>query len=341
MKIASIQALRAVAAWLVVLHHAHQIFFDLVATSVVGWIISARGAVGVDLFFVISGFVMMIATGSKLPAAGTFLLRRLARIAPAYWLATTLFACVLIAFPVALKPPFRLDAVHFLLSASFTSSLVPDHFFPVLSVGWSLNFEMLFYLLLAAAIALAARTGVKHLERWLVPGVIVALVYLYPWRFPGVDMFKSKMLLMFAAGYLLGVVHVSFSLKQHRIGGLVLLGVGMAVILATDRNDWLVRAAACTSVVWGCLCLEQEFSRVKSLASLGDWSYSTYLFHLIVLMLAQQAHLAVGAGPAMIWIAAAMVITLLLSMLSYRFVELPGQRLFDRRDPLPARPAGS
>lgn len=341
MKIASIQALRAVAAWLVVLHHAHQVFFDFVAASVVGWIISARGAVGVDLFFVVSGFVMMIATGSKAPAAGTFLLRRLGRIAPAYWLATVLFACVLLAFPAALKPPFRLDPVHFMLSASFTSSLVPDHFFPVLSVGWSLNFEMLFYLLLAAAIALAARTRVKNLERWLVPGVIVVLVYLYPWRLPGVDMFKSKMLLMFAAGYLLGVAHVSFGLKPHRIGGLVLLGIGAAAILATERNDWLVRAAACTSVVWGCMCLEQEFSRVTLLTRLGDWSYSTYLIHLIVLTLAHQAHLALGAGPEMIWIAAAMLITLLLSMLSYRFVELPGQRLFDRRGSLLTRPTGS
>lgn len=334
MKIDSIQGLRALAAWMVVLHHVHQVFWQFDVTSLGGWLAATRGSVGVDLFFVISGFVMVVATRSGRTTPLEFLWRRLARIAPAYWLSTIAFAGLLLAFPALVQYPFRLDPLHFALSASFLSSLHPDHFFPVLTVGWSLNFEMLFYVLLAIGIAVAGFTGRVHLERWLVPAFIIALVLLYPWRWPGVDMFRHKLLLTFAMGYLLGVAYVEKRLPLRPVAGLVLIGIGIGVILSTERNWFVIRGLACTAIVWGCLCREADFARAQALSRLGDWSYSTYLVHLIVLMLARELFIAAGGGNDLPWIAAALALTLLLSVLSFRYVEQPGLRLF-HRTPVP------
>ncbi len=326
MKIGSIQALRAVAAWLVVLHHVHQFLFHFSVTSIGGWFIATKGSIGVDLFFVISGFVMMVALRGGGATPGDFLWRRLIRIAPAYWFWTFVFCAVLLLFPAMIQDPFRLDVPHLALSLGFLASLFDDHFFPVLSVGWSLNFEMFFYLLLAAGLLLASRLRVPHLERWVVPLLILGFVYLYPWRLPGVTMFKSKMLLMFLMGLGLAFCHVTGRLPRPRPLAPLLIGAGLAIILVTERNEFVVRGLACTAIVWGCLCLEESIAKVRWLARLGDWSYSTYLVHVVVLMLATEGMRRFVSVPVSVWVASSLLVILALSHVSHRHIELPTLR---------------
>ncbi len=94
----SLQALRAFAAWVVVCHHFMQIFFDFHATGPVGQLLTDRGAVGVDIFFVISGLVIYLSTCDKPVEPRQFLLNRVLRIVPAYWFYTALMALLLLAF---------------------------------------------------------------------------------------------------------------------------------------------------------------------------------------------------------------------------------------------------
>ena len=79
----SLQALRALAAWLVVFHHFMQVFFDFHADSLGGHLLSTRGQVGVDIFFVLSGFVIHLSTAGRPLRRSTFLWHRIARIVPA------------------------------------------------------------------------------------------------------------------------------------------------------------------------------------------------------------------------------------------------------------------
>jgi peptidoglycan/LPS O-acetylase OafA/YrhL len=67
----SLQALRAFAAWVVVCHHFMQIFFDFHASGPIGQLLADRGAVGVDIFFVISGLVIYLSTRDKDIAPGS------------------------------------------------------------------------------------------------------------------------------------------------------------------------------------------------------------------------------------------------------------------------------
>ncbi|RBH42304.1 acyltransferase, partial [Pseudomonas sp. MWU13-2860] len=92
----SVQALRALAAWTVVCHHFMQIFFDFKARGPVGQFFIDKGAVGVDIFFVISGLVIFLSTEGKALPPARFLLYRLFRIVPAYWLYTLLMALLVV-----------------------------------------------------------------------------------------------------------------------------------------------------------------------------------------------------------------------------------------------------
>ena len=152
----TIQALRGAAALQVVAFHTLEAGTQRLHVGPgAAW---PNGAAGVDLFFVISGFVMVLANagsnGANPPRAWAFLKRRLERIVPLYWLMTALKIV-----SVAAAPGFVLRST--LGAGSIVASLlflpVRDgwgHFGPVLPVGWTLDFEMLFYGLFAASLAL-------------------------------------------------------------------------------------------------------------------------------------------------------------------------------------------
>ena len=103
-RLGMVQALRAIAALTVVFGHAQTEALSLVAAKAGGlstFLVDKTGA-GVDLFFVISGFVMVHASQRLFGEAGaakTFLLRRLFRIVPLYWAVTTLILLAMLATP--------------------------------------------------------------------------------------------------------------------------------------------------------------------------------------------------------------------------------------------------
>jgi exopolysaccharide production protein ExoZ len=129
-KFDSIQYLRAVAALAVVLYHAgglrHGDTF-------------AVGAAGVDIFFVISGFVMWSTSSAHPQSAREFFIRRLARVAPMYWLLTLLLVAGALLVPAAF-PRLKLETFHTTLSLLFIPARSPVNdqlLWPVLVQGWT------------------------------------------------------------------------------------------------------------------------------------------------------------------------------------------------------------
>lgn len=277
MQYRSIQVLRGVAALAVVLLHATAIASNYGPSSFF------VGGAGVDLFFVISGFIIAkVAPGRS---AGPFLLKRAWRIYPLWWV-----ACL----------PFLLAQPKFWTASGVVGSLalwpVFDGFHvPALIVGWSLSFELMFYL--GAALALATRP--------IVPvAICLAAMAL------DVPMLGSPMVLEFCAGLLIarasirplvggvalvaGVVALTFSppeLAHHKSAAVNALAWWRVVA-------WGVPAAL---VVYGALCFERW--TVGRLADafvwLGNASYSIYLFHLpVALMLPAPWPIKALAGVA-------------------------------------------
>lgn len=156
MKLHSIQLLRGIAALLVVFYHAVGLQLltvgpEKAGNALLGGIFDS-GFAGVDLFFVISGFIMVWVTRRAepgLPGVGEFLFARVTRIYPLWWAAAALAAAyyIFLHVPEADDPAWRAavqngEGAGFLVKSFL---LIPQPEFPVLSLGWTLMHEMYFY----------------------------------------------------------------------------------------------------------------------------------------------------------------------------------------------------
>lgn len=132
----SIQCLRAIAALMVLIFHMHKSL----------WL----GPMGVDIFFVISGFIIGQVNQQTTPI--DFLAKRAIRIIPLYWF-VTLFYCSLSLF-TKLLPAFSFTVPRLMESLLFIPNYdSTGHIWPLVVPGWSLNYEVFFYVLFAAGLA--------------------------------------------------------------------------------------------------------------------------------------------------------------------------------------------
>ncbi len=151
-RLEGLQSLRALAALLVLIGHvraeaAHYFALDLPGAAL-PW------TRGVDIFFIISGFIITLSAARFAARPGAFLWRRLRRVVPLYALFTTLMVALLLAAPGSLKST-SLDPAQIASSYLFLPYERADgRIAPVLSLGWTLNYEVFFYALLALCLAL-------------------------------------------------------------------------------------------------------------------------------------------------------------------------------------------
>ena len=236
-----------------------------------------NGSAGVDLFFVISGYVMVGAGAGQAPSQ--FLVRRARRIVPLYWLLTAAKLAVTALAPTA-TPHTRPTAWNVVGSFMFIPArdavgLVR----PVLPVGWSLNFEVLFYALFAACLALRLR------PLWLgVPlGALAVAGYFRAPGWPAPLMLTNGMVLEFWAGMALA----GMNWRSVPRAGAWLLGSGAVALLALPLAGpwrWLVWGLPAACVLAGALALQGAWgARVpRWVLAVGDASYAIYLVHPFV-----------------------------------------------------------
>jgi exopolysaccharide production protein ExoZ len=272
-KLQSIQYLRAVAALMVVIHHARNprpgLFDPLAGYNAL--------QTGVDIFFVISGFIMFTAARDERPL--DFLRRRVVRVAPLYWLAT------LITLPfVMANHGLHLDGsllVRLAKSFLFIPSFSPEHpgeVWPVLVVGWTLNYEMFFYAVFALGLARCLPLVVAPILLSL-----VALGLIFPSTNPLWTSYTSPQLLEFLAG-----VGLAAARERLEVRGLwLLIPVGFAGLLAHPAGfaGGLVCGAAAVMIVAGAASLDLRGAApdLPWLRLLGDASYSIYLFQVVAI----------------------------------------------------------
>ncbi|MET0848106.1 MAG: acyltransferase [Pseudomonas sp.] len=313
----SVQALRAVAAWTVVCHHFMQIFFDFQARGPVGQMFIDKGAVGVDIFFVISGLVIFLSTEGKSLPPGRFLLYRLFRIVPAYWLYTVLMALVVV-FAQPVLPDQTIDWSHFLLSLLFIPTENPGGYgiYPTLNVGWTLNYEMLFYVLFAWALLFRLQV------RLLIVGALLFAVC-QAWTGYGwiSEFYHSDIVYEFLLGIAIGMVYRRGWIKPGL--WLPLLGIGgalLAIYNLAPQPRFLAWGVPSAVLVMACMALERFFENTRAFKVLGDCSYSVYLMHVLVLSVGGFVAQRYGVNPYVMFAVCVLAIGLA-SWASYEFVE--------------------
>ncbi|HEY3656380.1 MAG TPA: acyltransferase [Steroidobacteraceae bacterium] len=287
MKFRTVQALRAIAALLVVLYHALQMWGERVDPTAPGvdW---TNGAAGVDIFFVISGFVMAISARDLFDQEGgwlTFLRHRVVRIVPFYWFLTTLkLAAVfgLSAWALRSETDFSYVAASYLFLPVIDHA---GHFRPLLPVGWTLTFEFLFYAMFAIAIALRV-DALRMLAAVLTCIAAIALLRSETW--PTWTLIFDTIVLEFLFGVALAnAFSTGWKLSPQIAAGAVVGGFATLLLFGhPDTNlRFIVWGLPALAIVAGAVSLEREIapSIPKTLLRLGDASYSLYLSHGFVL----------------------------------------------------------
>ena len=276
----SLQALRAFAAWVVVCHHFMQIFFDFHASGPVGQLLADRGAVGVDIFFVISGLVIYLSTRDKPIVPSQFLVNRALRIIPAYWFYTVLMALLLLTAS-RWMPHQVFDWQHLLLSLLFIPAENPGGYglYPTLNVGWTLNFEMFFYLLFGLAFL------VRQRHQLLLVSVALLLVSEVLGRLGVLSRFYNNGIIYeFLLGIGLGVLYRRGMVREGLWLPLALLMAAGYALYHLDASQRLLHWGLPSAlIVLAFISLEPFFKGNQTLKMLGDCSYSVYLTHVLIL----------------------------------------------------------
>jgi exopolysaccharide production protein ExoZ len=326
----SIQYLRAVAALLVVMYHV--VHHWLPENDIHHYVLMG----GVDIFFVISGFVMWGVTAGREGGSWSFFSKRLKRIVPLYWIVTTAMLAIVLVKPALLNT--RFDVAHVVTSYLFVPWRHPVKgvFEPLLIPGWTLNYEMAFYVIFALALFAPMR-----FRLWLVVGVLVGLVALgfIPHLATGqLAFYTDPIILEFAMGVCLGAaVTAQRRVRAPFAAAAVLAGVGLFITAGITGylfHRALMIGIPATLLVGGCVFLERErgpwLARFPLL--LGDASYSIYLVHMSTALAVFQAWRRVDALHNPVGVVATMIVAILASagagVLVYWFVERPIVRHF-------------
>jgi peptidoglycan/LPS O-acetylase OafA/YrhL len=324
-KINNIQALRALAAGVVAFRHiGQQLHFN------------AIGSFGVDIFFVISGFVM-----AQICESGRtewFMYRRIARIVPLYWGATLSLFVVSVIFPEILIET-RPNTVYLLLSLLFIPfRRATGQIEPFLFLGWTLNFEMYFYVLIAVGLLFWPKRAV-----WFAAAIIVTVYLLVA---GGTSIFAlfygNSMVFEFIAGSIIFYLYTAMGQKRARSLRFVFMAfavLAMAVIpwpnilfaIPTNtRAIYLGIPAACLVAAIVGLSRGGFDSPWRWIILLGDASYVTYLIHPFVeIGLEKLFVMLIPALTGYLTIMASLLLVsvMLTSVLIYRVVDMPIQRM--------------
>ena len=297
----NVQLLRALGAVLVLLLHYHLHYLDMGGSNPLLTAVMTYGFVGVDIFFAISGFVMMHVIGSRRPTAANvhdFLGRRVLRIY-GWYLPCMVFALAL----MAVWDPPGFDRVNLLRSATLTSV---DLQWLALPVSWSLSYELYFYAMVALGWVLF-RARLRG-ALWVSMGLLAVWCALVPYREGTLRSFlTSPFILEFLAGALCYLYKDNLARKPllplYALATVVLVWLGVHYQAGNDFLRIRTFGAAAVCLMCFFVTLEQTgLYRAGRLAMLlGDASYSIYLLHLPFLSVLYHSglrKLLASYGPA-------------------------------------------
>lgn len=334
----SLQLIRFIAAFMVVVAHGTQAY-SLRLEGSDGSDYWHLGTIGVDIFFVISGCMMAMTArraGDGMKSAWNFLVRRVVRVVPIYWVFTAAKLLIVFAVPAAsLKAMPTAD--HIITSLFFIPyQTVTGDFWPVLPVGWTLNFEMFFYVVFAVVIA----TGVHRVLGVLVLFGGIALIAQWDLAPNFLRFYFDSLLIEFVFGMALAGLVASprwdFITGRKKIVVGVMLGAVAFLFLTLEGNlprglTWGVSAAC---IVCLALLFEQwvrDSRLLRPAVRAGDSSYSLYLIHTFTVPAAVVLAGKFAGANQPVAVLFAAVASVVAAEIGYRILERPLLRAISQR----------
>jgi exopolysaccharide production protein ExoZ len=289
-RLISMEGLRGLAVTLVFLVHYTTLARPWVAAQSLSGdfieMLHSVGNTGVDLFFVLSGYLIYGTLIEKHKPFGRYFMRRLERIYPTFLVVTLLYLALSFAFPAESKLPkgtgastlFVLQNLIF-MPGLFTVTAIN-------TVTWSLSYEMFYYLIIPALVPLLRlRNWSRDNRIYFFIAALFVLAILF-WRYGG----PARMMMFISGIVLYELVSKGVSLKGENGLGLLALGVGiMTVWVLHGKGVSLQVVLLCVFFGYGCFacfCVADNARGVtrsvfcwRPLRWLGNMSYSYYLIH--------------------------------------------------------------
>jgi peptidoglycan/LPS O-acetylase OafA/YrhL len=269
----NIQILRAIAAINVVI--AHSVYFAISNNfnSYFAFFFKDWGTNGVDIFFVISGFVIYYIYKKKNRSGFDFILRRMKRIIPLYWFYSLVLFIFFLLFPILFNK-FSTDFNHLFLSLFFLSGIFFNKL-PVYPLGWTLEIEFFYYLIFGLFIIL---TGKKKYFLFF----IMLFIILSSWKI-------NSIFIEFLFGILIGIIFFSNNKKLKYIiskfSSMILLAgiisLFLSLFISLNYNRIVLYGIPSFFIVLAAVFLKQNSNKI--LIFLGNASYSIYLTHFLIL----------------------------------------------------------
>ncbi|UVO52737.1 acyltransferase [Sphingomonas sp. SUN039] len=342
----ALTGVRGIAAWLVVLYHIREGVAHALPAPVIA--VFAKGYLAVDLFFVLSGFVLWLTWGGRfardgLGAAPDFWRKRVARVWPLHVViltATVAFALVVQATGRPVPPHYRWDELplHVLLIQNwgFTRDIAWN------DPSWSISTEMAAYLLFPfAAIALARLRPSPVVATGIALALIVALDRLFASRgsallghdIAGLGLWRC--LTQFGCGVAMCLLWQQW--QNRRMVAVTALASATALALWTTgllRETFAIPLAFTALVPWLAATSPQKYNPLSSriAVALGEISYSTYLAHFLLWTVFKIVFVGDPRAVPLEVAALYLALTLAASFVLYRFIEVPARRWLGTAD---------
>jgi len=335
--ISNLQICRALAAVIVVIGHS---LHDLDTVAAHAGVEPVRSAVnwgaGIDIFFVVSGFIMIYVAGGDFGKPGTmwrFLAKRVARVAPLYWLVTTALILGSFVAPSLLNVPIG-GARHILASYLFIPDWRPDMSLvrPVMALGWTLNYEMLFYAVFGCAMALPLRFAVPAMTALFVGAATAKEAF--DIQQTQLAFWMDPLVLEFLFGVYIGLAYRA-GLRLSAPAALALGLAGFALVttslpesvgIALSPN--FLRYGAPAAMLVGAAALGPQLppvAPVRFAVALGDASYALYLSHPFVIRPLREIWLKIGGAdlPLVAFSAVCLFAAIAVAFALHRYLEMP------------------
>ncbi|MEP3685495.1 MAG: acyltransferase [Sulfitobacter dubius] len=333
-RLPGLQALRGLAAVMVLIGHvlaeAEHYFALPLPGNALPW------TRGVDIFFVISGFVIALSAQRFIGRPWAFFWRRLLRVAPLYYVFTTLMVAALLLLPAAVKDT-PLDPAQIISSYVFFPYARPDgRIAPVLSLGWTLNYEICFYALTALCLALSR-------PLLAVSGLLVSLTALgltINFHLPQLIFWTNPLILEFLFGIALARLWQGGWTRPNPFLCTAALSLGFALLIALDPLSlprFLVAGLPAVLIV----AAGTLFCPTRTIPGqlLGDASFALYLSHRFALRAATVLLLPLLPTTllgAWVYVGMTCLIALCFGLLTHLLLERPLLRGFTHPKAAPA-----
>ncbi len=324
----SLQYLRAIAAMMIVFTHG----WDQLP-----WLKDRMPDItqsGVDLFFVISGFIMVYVTAKPGSSALHFFKLRIIRIVPLYWLYTFVTAALILILPQLFKTSV-FTVPHFIQSLLFIPHWSPSgSLSPLILLGWTLNYEMFFYAMFAIAMVASTTRRVPITVAMLLVLPLVGLFVSFEGNAAG-EFYSNDIILEFIFGMMLAQAFLKGAVDRVGVtGGGILIAAGAIGLCIggyhLESPRALIFGVPAALIVAGALSIEASryVPKMQPFLLLGDASYSIYLAHLfpIALLRFGWGRLMLpteGLGPVLTFLAIALLGGALAGVASYLLLERP------------------